>query len=161
MTLQVLTPDDWAAWRDLRLQALAEAPYAFGSSLADWQGEGDSEGRWRARLSLPGSHNVVALLNTIPVGMATGVPVGDPPVAEVISMWVAPEARGQEVGDRLLDAVADWARSIDVREVRLSVVEDNWAAIGLYQRNGFRFTGELGDLMPDGVRQEHIMAKEL
>ncbi|GAA2705441.1 hypothetical protein GCM10010429_14040 [Micromonospora olivasterospora] len=33
-----------------------------------------------------------------------------------------------------------------------------WA---LYQRNGFRDTGELGDLMPDGVRREHIMTKSL
>ena len=51
----VLTPDDWPTWRELRLAALAEAPGAFGSRLADWQGDGDREQRWRDRLSVPGS----------------------------------------------------------------------------------------------------------
>ncbi|MBU7600615.1 hypothetical protein JGS22_024025 [Streptomyces sp. P38-E01] len=41
--------------RLLRLAALAEAPYAFGTTLAQWQGEGDRPDRWRARLATPGS----------------------------------------------------------------------------------------------------------
>ncbi len=160
LDLQVLTPDDWPTWRELRLRALADAPYAFGSTLADWRGEGDQETRWRHRLSLAGSHNLVALLDGVPVGMATGVPVGEGSAA-VISMWVAPEARGRGVGGRLLDAIADWARAFGARDVRLAVVEDNEPAAALYQRKGFKFTGELGDVMPDGIRQELIMAREL
>ncbi|WP_433718687.1 hypothetical protein ACQP2Y_30745 [Actinoplanes sp. CA-051413] len=46
----VLAPDD-LIWRELRLEALREAGYAFGSQLADWQGDGDREERWRARLA--------------------------------------------------------------------------------------------------------------
>jgi hypothetical protein len=61
--LRVLTPDDWPSWRELRLAALAEAPYAFGSRLADWQGDHDREQRWRDRLGIPGSYNVIAVLD--------------------------------------------------------------------------------------------------
>jgi hypothetical protein len=72
--LRVLTPDDWPAWRELRLAALAEPPCAFGSRLADWQGDRDREQRWRDRLGIPGSYNVIAVLDGQPAGMASGVP---------------------------------------------------------------------------------------
>ena len=62
----MLTPGDWAVWRELRLAALAEAPYAFGSRLSDWTGEGDREERWQARLAIPGSFNVVAVMDGRP-----------------------------------------------------------------------------------------------
>lgn len=38
---------------------------------------------------------------------------------------------------------------------------DNRAAIALYERHGFKDTGEPGDLLPDGVRRELVMAKAL
>jgi hypothetical protein len=53
LELRTLESDDWRLWRELRLGALAEAPHAFGSTLAEWQGPGDREERWRSRLSIP------------------------------------------------------------------------------------------------------------
>lgn len=67
---RILNPDDWQLWRNLRLQALEEAPYAFSSRLADWQGEGDTEVRWRARLSAV-PFNIIADLNDAPAGMVS------------------------------------------------------------------------------------------
>jgi ribosomal protein S18 acetylase RimI-like enzyme len=158
--LRALGPEDWKLWRGLRLAALAEAPQAFGSRLADWQGEGDREERWRERLGIAGSHNVVAVLDGEPVGMASGVPADDESV-ELISMWVAPSARGRGVGDALVREVEQWARESGARVLRLDVAEDNAAAQALYERRGFVLTGELGDLMADGVRRERVMAKAL
>jgi ribosomal protein S18 acetylase RimI-like enzyme len=159
--LRVLTPDDWASWRELRLAALAEAPAAFGSRLADWQGAGDCEARWRNRLNIPDSYNVVALLHGRPVGMVSGVRTAEDDTVELISMWVSPAGRGRGVGDRLIEAVVDWARQGAARAVRLDVVESNENAIALYRRNGFRTTGDRGGLMPDGVRRENVMALAL
>jgi ribosomal protein S18 acetylase RimI-like enzyme len=76
-------------------------------------------------------------------------------------MWVSPAARGHGVGDQLVRAVERWARQVRSAALRLAVAQGNESAAALYRRNGFHLTGELGDLMPDGVRREHIMAKEL
>ncbi|RKN25544.1 GNAT family N-acetyltransferase [Micromonospora musae] len=157
----VLTEGDWKIWRELRLAALTEAPYAFGSQLADWQGDGDREDRWRGRLAIAGAFNVVAMLDGQPVGMASGVPTDRDGVVELISMYVAPVGRGRGLGDHLLRAVERWARQVGAGTLRLAVVEGNENASALYRRNGFHNTGELGDLMPDGVRREHIMVKPL
>jgi RimJ/RimL family protein N-acetyltransferase len=159
--LRELSADDWPVWRELRLAALAEAPYAFGSRLADWQGDGDREERWRQRLGASGSYHVVALLDARPVGMAGGIPTADEDVAELISMWVAPDARGHGVGDRLVAAVQRWASRVGATRLRLSVAEGNDAARALYERCGFRPTGEPPGFMPDGVRREHVLAKAL
>ncbi|MEU8587563.1 GNAT family N-acetyltransferase [Streptomyces sp. NPDC048664] len=161
--LRSLSPDEWPVWRELRLAALAEAPYAFGSTLAEWQGENDREERWRARLAIPGSYNVVAVgAGGRALGMASGVPDERPGAAEVISMWVGPEARGHGVGDLLVGEIARWAAADgNATSLRLSVMPDNRAAIALYERHGFRDTGEPGDLLPDGVRRELVMAKAL
>jgi ribosomal protein S18 acetylase RimI-like enzyme len=141
--LRVLTVEDWRVWRALRLEALAEAPYAFGSRLADWQGDGDREERWRARLSLRDSHNLVATLQGRPAGMASGVAGDDPATAELISMWVSPFARGTGVADALVLGVERWARSSGARLLCLEVVSNNMAARGLYLRHGFADTGEV------------------
>jgi ribosomal protein S18 acetylase RimI-like enzyme len=157
--IRLLTPDDWKTWRELRLIALDEAAYAFGSRLADWQGDGDREERWRARLAIPGRH-FVAMLDARPVGLASGVPTDDADVAELISMYVHPAARGMGVGDELIRAVERWGRSAGAGSLWLTVFDGNTAASALYERNGFRFTGEIHDLLPDG-RRELVMIKPL
>lgn len=156
--LRVLTPDDWRLWRELRLAALAEAPDAFSSRLADWQGEGDREERWRARLGIPGSHDLVATLDGLPAGMASGVPGDDEGVVDLISMWIAPAARGRGVGDALVGEVVAWAGRVGARTVRLDVHDTNDAAAALYRRNGFRRSGRTK--VDDGAL-EHEMVRPL
>lgn len=158
--IHILSPDDWPIWRDLRLAALEEAPYAFGSRLEDWQGENDREDRWRERLALPGSYNVVATIEGRAVGMASGVPTEDGHVG-VISMWVAPTARGRGVGDALLSDIQRWARQSGARNLRLNVAEGNPSAAALYERNGFRFTGEVLEPEADSASREFVMSKQL
>lgn len=159
IALRTVGPDDWPDWRALRLAALAEAPGAFGSTLAQWQGAGDREERWRARLAIPGSLNLLGVADDRPVGMASGVP--DDGRAELISMWVSPTARGLGLGDLLIAEIARWAIGRSADALYLSVRPDNASAIALYARNGFVDTGELGELLPDGVHREIVMAKAL
>ncbi|MFJ2187096.1 GNAT family N-acetyltransferase [Kitasatospora sp. NPDC087861] len=159
--LRRLSSDDWPLWRELRLAALTEAPYAFGSTLADWQGAGDHEARWRSRLEIPGALDLVAVLDGRPVAMASGVPADeDETAAELISLWVGPAARGRGVGDRLIGEIARWAAEQGYATLKLAVNPDNDAAIALYRRNGFADTDEPGDLMADGERRELVLARK-
>lgn len=152
---------DWQMWREVRLAALAEAPAAFGSTLAEWQGAGDSPERWRARLSIPGACDFLAFVDGQPVGMASGVPGEAAEVVEVISMWVAPEARGRGVGDRLIDAVATSSAAQGAQTLVLAVKADNAPAIAAYERAGFAFVaGPDGRLRPDAAG-ELSMARPL
>ena len=143
VVLRVLGPDDWADWRELRLSALSGAPEAFGARLADWQGEGDTEERWRARLS-GGTHDLLAFVDGKPAGMVSGLRHGHG--VELISLWVEPFARGRGVGDALVAAVLEWANG----PVRLVVKAANHAAVALYRRHGFTDTG------PSGVDERHM-----
>ena len=157
--LKSVGPDDWELWRELRLAALAEAPYAFSSRLCDWQGAGDTEARWRVRLSsVP--LNLVADLRTVSAGMVSATAPDENAAVDLISMWVAPFARGLGVGDLLVNAVVDWARSRHATRVTLAVVEKNYHASNLYRRCGFVDVGPV-DCTGCGVASERQMAYAL
>jgi GNAT superfamily N-acetyltransferase len=147
--------DDWALWRELRLQALEEAPYAFSSRVADWQGQGDTETRWRGRLSdVP--LNIVAEWQDTAAGMASGTAPDPHGSIEIISMWVAPVARGHGVGDALVNAAVEWAREQQASRLTLGVLEGNERAAAFYGRHGFIPVGTSG-----GPVTERRMARDL
>jgi GNAT superfamily N-acetyltransferase len=155
--LRVLTSDDWAMWRELRIAALSDAPDAFDTRLADVRGDRDREERWRARLELSGSHNLIAMLDGRPAGMASGVPAAEDGVAELISMWVSPAARGHGVGDELITGIERWARRSGAQILRLRVMRVNEPAIALYHRKGF--TDE--QCAPDRAGRQLSLVKKL
>ncbi|MEU6155746.1 GNAT family N-acetyltransferase [Actinosynnema sp. NPDC047251] len=125
--LEVIGEDEWARWRALRLAALLDAPAAFTSTHAEWVGA--PEARWRRRVAA--THNLVAVLDGADVGM---VSAADGDEVDLLSLWVAPAARGRGVGDALVDGVVRWAGT---RAVRLEVAAGNARARALYLRHGF------------------------
>jgi ribosomal protein S18 acetylase RimI-like enzyme len=141
------------------LEALGEAPYAFSSTLADWQGEGDTEARWRGRLSTVPA-NIVADLNGMSAGMVSATAPDHEGAVELISMWVAPFARGHGIGDALIGAVIEWAQRQRVARIALAIVESNASAVILYRRHGFVDVGAI-DCTGSGVASERQMVREL
>jgi GNAT superfamily N-acetyltransferase len=133
--------------RELRLQALSEAPVAFGStyekelarSTADWQ-------RWIS----PG---VTFILHEPEEarGMVAGVrDETDPAVVHLMAMWVHPKIRGSGGAGELVAAVIRWAKSEGARCVRLYVIQGNDRARCFYERNGFNNTGQEAIRQRDG-----------
>jgi ribosomal protein S18 acetylase RimI-like enzyme len=146
--------EDWREFRELRLQALADAPTAFGSRHEDWVGA--PEQRWRDRLrAVP--LNVVARADGVAVGMVSGV-LADHEV-ELISMYVAAEARGTGLASRLVDRVVEWG-SAQGRGTFLMVRTHNAAAITAYRRAGFVDQGVPED-WPEEAPPETRMVRRL
>jgi ribosomal protein S18 acetylase RimI-like enzyme len=143
--------------RELRLQALSDAPDAFGSTYerelarttTDWQ-------RWLS----PG----VTFILDRPDGAAGIVAArrdaDDPAVVHLMAMWVRPEIRGSGAADDLVGAILAWAESEGAKTVRLDVMQANARARRLYERHGFRSTGHETVRESDGrieVRMERAV----
>ena len=58
--------------------------------------------------------------------------------AHVLNLCVDPQFRQLGYGERLLNAIMEYATAAGVREMFLEVRPSNEKAIGLYQKNGFR-----------------------
>jgi len=139
LVIRRLAAADWAAFREVRLKALQDAPEAFGSTADD--AEKLDEPDWRRRLEQRAVF--IAEVSSQRVGLAAGIGGDQPAEAELISMWVAPAWRGQGVGDRLVDAVLTWVADEGFTTVRLWVAKGNARAEGLYARHGFAPTGRV------------------
>ena len=144
MLIRRLRATEWSALRDLRLKALEDAPEAFSIQLAEAATELDDSWRERARRGAEGKDEVVIVAqdDSTLIGMAAGRLAEDETAeAWLFAMWVEPTQRGDGIGERLLRGVVHWARERGADRLRLTVTEDNAAAMNLYLRSGFAPSG--------------------
>ena len=150
-TIIQLEPDDWQRYRDIRLRALETDPQAFFSTAEDSRKFNEKE--WRRRLSAEDAGTFVlqgadgndqGLVGALPYREDDAEP-GD---YQLVSMWVAPEARGTGAAHALVHAALDHARAAAARRLVLWVAWGNIRAEALYQAHGFKRTGQTGSFPP-------------
>ena len=159
-----LQPDEWQAYRAIRLRALADAPDAFGSTLAAEQGLPDQT--WASRVAKCAVSGIdcalVAQENGLLVGLLWAkVDARDAGRVNLFQMWVAPASRGRGVAAALLDEALGWARSRATRVVHLGVNDANAGALGLYERAGFRRLGAPYPMREGAPHMEQEMRLDL
>ncbi len=144
--------DEAAQFRDLRLASLQEMPDAFASSYEEeehWTAEFYAE---RQR-SQPDNFIIGAFDNTTLVGM-----VGffrerfrkTRHVGIIWGMYVRPEYRRQNIGEKMLHYLLDEARTVQgIEQVHLGVVSTIYPAKSLYEKCGFQLFGEEKNAMKD------------
>jgi ribosomal protein S18 acetylase RimI-like enzyme len=157
MNVRRAIPGDEPVLRALRLEALIDAPEAFGSTYArelarttaDWQ-------RWLA----PGI-TLILEEDGIARGLVAGVPdQEDTAVAHLMAMWVHPLLRGTGAADALVVELLTWALERGADRVQLMVISSNERAQRLYARHGFRRTGDQTQRERDGaieLRMERLL----
>jgi ribosomal protein S18 acetylase RimI-like enzyme len=133
--LRPLLPEDAALYRQIRLEALADSPDAFSSTLDTEQDR--PLDAFAARLSdafVLGAFHEVAL-----IGVAGFFVQPGPKHAHKGTLWgmyVQPEYRAAGVGRALVTGIIEHARE-HVELLQLFVVSDNAPARRLYQSLGF------------------------
>jgi ribosomal protein S18 acetylase RimI-like enzyme len=158
MEIRRLRTDEANALRTLRLRALADSPWAYGSSYARELEHGDDW--WEARARQDGDVLYVAADGDELVGMAGGFHP-EPDVVMVWGMWVAPGSRGRGLARALVEAVIGWARERGAATVKLEVTDTERArpAAALYRSLGFVPTGERETLDSDPSLETILMAR--
>lgn len=110
--------EEWQVLRDIRLDALRDAPDSFGSTYAENAALAETD--WRRKVSRGGTFFafVPEVNGTEPSGLVDGFEE-TPGTVELVSLWVRPQARGLGVGDALVAAVIDWAEKRNAASVHL------------------------------------------
>jgi dihydropteroate synthase len=160
MIIRLATPHDWPQWRELRLRMLADAPDAFGTTLAEAQVQPDAA--WQAMLAPEPSRAMwFAEQGGVAVGTARGEIAPDRLRSHLYSMWVAPEVRRSGAGRALVEAARRWALEHGACEVALEVTDGNLAASELYRAAGFVDTGIRDELRPGSALTTRTLVARL
>jgi GNAT superfamily N-acetyltransferase len=115
MQVRRLAPDEWPAYRAIRLRALTDSPAAFGATYADEAALSDAE--WQERSNRSDAAVFVVDGPGALLAMAIGGPApGYPNAAALFGMWIDPTARGKGLGEALIDAVKAWAVEAGYRD---------------------------------------------
>ena len=139
----------------MRLAALKEAPYAFGSTYERELELDDAS--WRRRVT--DRVRFVVAVDGIVAGTVSGGDGEEQGSSAMTAMWVDPRFRRAGVGDLLVKTVLDWARAEGYGLMLLWVTAVNPNAERLYARNGFERTGARQDVRPGELEFE--MSKRL
>ena len=131
--------EEWPLVKETRLRALAEAPYAFGSTLARELGFTDEV--WRQRVG-EGDWFLARAEGRV-VGLAAAVTEeAHPRERQLVAVWVDPAHRGSATATSLVEAVCARARARGAAAVSSWVADGNSRARRLHERIGFRSSGE-------------------
>jgi GNAT superfamily N-acetyltransferase len=164
MEVREARQEEWQRFRAMRLAALAEAPSAFGSSLAIERDR--PETHWRERLARreAGAGATFAVVDAEGGWHGLAGVQADPAdraSAWLVSMWVHPRVRRQGLGGQLIEAAAAWAAERGIGELRLWVTETNDSSIAVYRARGFEPTGKRQPLPSDPSLSEFEMRRPL
>ena len=144
VTVRRIRPDEGPLLKQVRLAALVDSPSAFAKTHAEESAYDEAEWTRRATESSNGADGATFVVE---VGGEVQGLVGGRRLdgAELVSMWVRPEARGTGAAEALVDAVVAWAAG----PIELWVTQGNDRAIAFYRRMGFVEIDDV-ELLPPG-----------
>lgn len=141
-------------FRQVRLAALQEAPYAFAStyesalrrSAESWREQADSTAQGSDRATF------FVFSDEAPIGIAALYRLqNQADVGELLQVWIAPEYRGKRAAWSLMDTLFKWAGDHRFRTIIARVARENIRAVRFYRNYGFAQTDEGATDDPDSL----------
>ena len=132
--------------RQIRLESLREAPYAFGATYDAVVQRNEETWREKADSTAQGSDGATFFVfsDEMPIGMAALLRIPDQAEAgELIQVWVSTEYRGTRAAWNLLDTIFEWAEENHFQRIIAGVTKGNDRALKFYTNYGFSISNEL------------------
>lgn len=163
-----LTPEDAERVATLRLEALKTAPDAFLSTYEDAVNDPNFVEKYRGRLAYSDEVFTIGYLEGDElVSVATFVRNAATRMrhrGDIFAVYTTASVRGKGYAGQVLEfLLAEVSRLDGMERVYLTVVEDNKAAVSLYEKLGFKAYGLDQQAMKaaDGYLNEVLMVKEI
>lgn len=135
-------------FKQIRLQALQDAPYAFPSTYDAALQRSDESWREQADKTALGTDRAtfLAFSDDVPIGMAAIYRLEDKADSgELLQVWVSPAYRGTSLIRDLMDAIFKWAGENNFREIIAGVTKVNTRVLRLYIKYGFSIMEETAE----------------
>ena len=157
ITIRRLGPEDWEANRAIRLEALADSPGNYFTSLAE--AEARTEQDWRAMLTDPkmaifGLYDGGTLAGLTAIYIADEDPGGL--TAGFAMSYIRPAWRGQGHAATFHKSRLDWARANGMTRIIVSHRASNEPSRKAIERSGFTRIGARAHVWPDGVEEDDV-----
>jgi ribosomal protein S18 acetylase RimI-like enzyme len=158
MDIRTFHTGDGILMKQIRLRALADAPYAFGGTQTLAEESALPDSHWHQLAAEVGGDvpewrdrciSFVVFDGDEPCGTGSSFLCSRVPRRAYFSAaWIDPRYRRRGLGRRLVDDVIEWATAHGADHIRLWVDDTNPGAAKFYEALGFRPTGESRPVSP-------------
>ena len=160
MTIRRLKIGEADLFKEVRLAALKDAPYAFSSTYESALERSPESWTEQANNSAQGSDRATFIVfsDDKPIGMAALYRTDNQPdTGELVQVWINPEHRGTGLANKLMDIVFDWARQNSFIRIIAGITRENTKATNYYIKYGF----STADNPTQKETNEILLAKEV
>ena len=159
INITTLDSKDWQKYKEIRLEMLAGDDSQFGWNIEEALDLTDQQWQQMAK-----SCYIIAMLESLIVGVVNlsfTKAIKKRHVAEIGSVFVKPEYRGQGVARSLFQELERIAKSKGVEILKLTVLTNNISAKTLYEKIGFIKTGDIPkSLKNKGIYYDEILMQK-
>ncbi len=145
MHVRKIRADEGGLLRQMRIAALTEAPYAFGSRLEDTQAQplASFESAAAKHADSEVSTTFFAFDGVNAVGLIGAFRETSPPQrCFICSLWLAPGYRGTAFASELVHTACTWLHQRFSEDIFAWVADANPRAMAFYRKSGFIPAGE-------------------